>query len=264
MIRGGRRRVSAPALFLEMKKRARTAVLFLLGIGAAHTACSVTRPSKSTSPERVVLTNSRETVTYPANSSFYFRWEIEHRADSTRAVTAAGSESIPVQIVDGNDTHLWLESKSWNSVKKIPPGYSKEKTIRFSRRKDRVQVGLPITSLTEVSIDIDQQIPRKKSGTNIIQNFISGARNGFVYAIEEFGDKSEVSQETDPLDPLETGEYRDREAALGLLGLGILGGTLGAVGYPIYDVVKTTKEVSFRKKYPLAGSDGFRLKIITR
>ena len=246
-----------------MKKRGRTAVFFLLGIGAAHTACSVTRPSKSTSPERVVLTNSRETVTYPANSSFYFRWEIEHRADSTRAVTGTGSESIPVRIVGGDDTHLWLESKSWNSVKKIPPGYSKEKTIRFSRRNGRVQVGLPLTSLTEVSIDVDQKFPRKRSGSTVWQNMIDGARNGFVYAIEEFGEENEVSQGTDPSDPWGR-EYREEEDAVGLLGLGILGGTFGAVGYPIYDVVKTTKKVNFREKYPLAGSDGFRLEIRNR
>ena len=242
-----------------MRTWVRTVVLW--GIGAALFACSATRPPKSTSVERVVLTNSQETVAYPANCSFYFQWEIEHRADSTRAVSAMGSESIPVRIVGGDDTHLWLESKSWNSVEKIPPGYSKEKTIRFSRRKGRVQVGLPITSLTEVSIDIDQNIPRKKSGTNIMQNLISGARNGFVYAIEKFGEESETSQEIDPLDPWGKGEYRDGEAALGLLGLGIIGGTFGAVGYPIYDVVKTTKKINFRKKYPLTGSDGFRLEI---
>ena len=242
-----------------MRPQVRTVVLW--GIGAALFACSATRPPESTYPERVVLTNSQETVTYPANCSFYFQWEIEHRADSTRAVTAMGSESIPVRIVSGNDTHLWLESESWNSVNKIPPGYSKEKTIRFSRRKGRVQVGLPITSLTEVSIDIDQKVPRKKSGTNIMQNLISGARNGFVYAIEEFGEKSEASQEIDPLDPWGKGEYRDGDAALGLLGLGILGGTFGAVGYPIYDVVKTKRKINFRKKYPLTSSDGFRLEI---
>lgn len=258
MTEGAGRRVSAPALFLEMKKRARTAVLLLLGIGAAHTACSVTRPSKSTSPERVVLTNSRETVTYPANSSFYFRWEIEHRADSTRAVTGTGSESIPVRIVGGDDSHLWLESKSWNSVKKIPPGYSKEKTIRFSRRKDRVQVGLPISSLTEVSIDTDQKVPRKKSGRTVLQNMIFGACVGFTVVIQV------VNLESEPWEEDADWDGDDGEAVLGLFGFAILGGTLGAVGYPIYDVVKTIEKINFRRKYPLAGSDGFRLEIRNR
>lgn len=244
-----------------MKKRARTAVLFLLGIGAAHTACSVTRPSKSTSPERVVLTNSRETVTYPANSSFFFRWEIEHRADSTRAVTGTGSESIPVRIVGGDDTHLWLESKSWNSVKKIPPGYSKEKTIRFSRRKDRVQVGLPISSLTEVSIDIDQKVPRKKSGRTVLQNMVFGACAGFTVAIHLM---NQMNQENEPWEEDADWDGDDGEVVLGLLALPILGGTFGAVGYPIYDVVKTTEKVNSREKYPLAGSDGFRLEIRNR
>ena len=84
---------------------------------------------------------------------------------------------------------------------------------------------------------------------------------GLFYAIEKFGEESETPQEIDPLDPWGKGEYRDGEAALGLLGLGIIGGTFGAVGYPIYDVVKTTKKINFRKKYPLAGSDGFRVEI---
>ena len=217
--------------------------ILLLGILAAFYGCSLMGLRGQSGPNQIVLTNRHGKTTFSPDQLFYFQWEIEQRTDSTRAVTAEGSESIPVRIVGRDQTHLWLESKRWNSVERISRAYSKEKMIRFSRSKGQVQIGLPIRAITGVSLDVEQRVEGSGiSAKGFLAALAAGALGGFVFTMEIFVDEEE----------------HDHDHDVGLLVLGSMGALSGAVGYPIYKAIKKEK-VSYRKKYLLTGADGFRL-----
>lgn len=217
--------------------------ILLLGILAAFCGCSLMGLRGQSGPNQIVLTNRHGKDTFNPDQLFYFQWEIEQRPDSTRAVTAQGSESIPARIIGRDHTHLWLESKRWNSVERIPRAYSKEKMIRFSRSKEKVQVGLPIHAITGVSLDVEQRVEGSGiSEKGFLAALAAGAFGGFVFTMEFFVNEEEHDHDDDVV----------------LLVLGTMGTLSGAVGYPIYKAIKKEK-VSYRKKYLLTGADGFRL-----
>ena len=204
-------------------------------------ACSWIQVQKDHIPKQITIKKPEETVTYSGKDSFYFKWKIEERLDSTRTEESGETKSISVRIVNWSDSYIWLESKSWFGLKSIPQDYTKERKIIFGRRKGDIRVGVPIDSLTELSVDISKKVPTK--GKNSFWKFIiPGIFSGFAYAIEVLGDKE---------------ENLEKEDAIGLLSLGIIGAICGGVAYPIYESVRQEKK-TFRKRYPLKGPKGYQ------